>query len=194
VSTTTRERILDAAHALIEERGAADVGLAEIGRAAGVSRQSVYLHFGSRGALMRELMAHINRRTDLAALAQPVREAPDAVAELEAFVALQSVHNPRVAAAARALEASRRSDPAAAEAWEVVRAERRAACRRIVDRLAAERRLAAGWDPDAAADLLYALTSLGTWEELCRDLGWPAEAYRAHVAAALRATLVSPDP
>lgn len=44
----TRAEILDSAWTLISQRGA-DVSLAEIAKAAKISRQSVYDHFGSRG-------------------------------------------------------------------------------------------------------------------------------------------------
>lgn len=189
-ASTTRERILDAARDLLERRGAGAAGLADIGRAAGVSRQTVYLHFGSRGALLRELIQHINRRTALAELARPVHAAPDALAELDAFIALQAAHNPSVAVVARALYASRETDAAAGEAWELVRSERRAACRRIARRLAGEGRLATRWAPDTAADVLYALTSTATWDQLCGELGWSNDDYRQHVTAVARASLV----
>ena len=46
----TRVGILDAAWALMAETGRLDVGQAEIAARAGVSRQTVYLAFGSRAA------------------------------------------------------------------------------------------------------------------------------------------------
>src|SRR5579885_3465106 len=47
----TRERILDAAWRLLEQSQGQGVRLEDIARAAGVSRQAVYLHFGSRTEL-----------------------------------------------------------------------------------------------------------------------------------------------
>ena len=51
---TTRDRILTAARKLLEERGF-DVGMGEIFRRAGISRQAVYLHFTSKTDLLQQL-------------------------------------------------------------------------------------------------------------------------------------------
>ena len=51
---TTRDRILAAARTLLENRGF-DVGMGEIARQAGISRQAVYLHFQSKADLLRQL-------------------------------------------------------------------------------------------------------------------------------------------
>ena len=47
----TRRRILDWTLALVTRRGGADVTMAQIARAARVSRQAVYLHFADRAFL-----------------------------------------------------------------------------------------------------------------------------------------------
>ena len=50
-ATRTRHHILDAAWALVMEQGAS-ASIADIAAAAGITRQSVYVHFGSRGGLV----------------------------------------------------------------------------------------------------------------------------------------------
>ena len=51
--------MLEAARALLEERSAQAVKLEDVASRAGVSRQSVYLHFGSRAGLLLALVAHV---------------------------------------------------------------------------------------------------------------------------------------
>lgn len=48
---TTHERILEAAASLLSARGFHGVGMGEVARAAGVSRQALYLHFASKSEL-----------------------------------------------------------------------------------------------------------------------------------------------
>jgi hypothetical protein len=56
-------------------------------------------------------------------------------------------------------------------------------------RLHADRNLRPGLDPSAAADLLWTMTSLRTWEDLVQDRGWSAQRYQQHVTRALRLAL-----
>ena len=59
-SSRSIERILDAALALITRKGDANVTMAQIAKAARLSRQAVYLHFADRAALMVALARHLD--------------------------------------------------------------------------------------------------------------------------------------
>ena len=50
--TDTRERILKETWHLMEKRRGQGVRIEDVAQAAGVSRQAVYLHFGSRAELL----------------------------------------------------------------------------------------------------------------------------------------------
>jgi AcrR family transcriptional regulator len=50
-----RERLLDAAHAIIEGRGWADVTMSGVAMSVGVSRQTVYNEFGTKHGLAEQL-------------------------------------------------------------------------------------------------------------------------------------------
>ncbi len=50
-NSETRDRILDAAWTLLEEKAGSGVRMSDIARQAGISRQAVYLHFASRTEL-----------------------------------------------------------------------------------------------------------------------------------------------
>ena len=56
VGTASSTAILDAARSLFLERGYDGVNLDEVGRAAGVSRQTVYNQFGSKEAVLRAVV------------------------------------------------------------------------------------------------------------------------------------------
>lgn len=53
-----RERILDAAQQLFQEQGIRDTGMDQLCAVAGVSKRTVYQHFGSKGDLV---VAHLRR-------------------------------------------------------------------------------------------------------------------------------------
>lgn len=62
MATTTRARILDATLDLVSEEGLARVALESVGRRAGVSRQTVYRHFGNRQGLIERMILREQQR------------------------------------------------------------------------------------------------------------------------------------
>lgn len=58
---TTRERILDAAFQRVSEVGLTRLALEDVATAAGVSRQTLYRHFGSRDGLVEALVVREER-------------------------------------------------------------------------------------------------------------------------------------
>src|SRR5579864_8347464 len=54
----TRERIVGAAAGLVFERGVARTSLDDVIERAGVSKSQLYLYFGDRAALLREVVPH----------------------------------------------------------------------------------------------------------------------------------------
>jgi AcrR family transcriptional regulator len=185
----TRRRILDAAVRLITRRGGADVTLADVARAARVSRQALYLHFADRAALFLALVRHADERRGLAAAVQPIVDAPDGVAALREMVAMQARLNPKIWPLARTFESVRRQDEAAERSWQDRLEGRLQGCRLGVARLAREGTLRRGLKPAVAADLLWTLTSLRTWEDLVLQRGWSAEQYEKRLGDVLRLVL-----
>ena len=180
-SSSSRERILDAALKLLRARGDANVTVAHIAQAARVSRQAVYLHFADRAALMIAAARHLDDRLGLPADIQRMMAAPTGVAMLEACVSMQTRRNPDVWAVARAVDAVRRTDAAAARAWQDRLNSRLDGCRAMVLRLQAEGSLRPGLAPSVATDLLWTMTSLRMWEDLVLDRGWSPAQYQRHV-------------
>jgi AcrR family transcriptional regulator len=187
-------RILDTALTLMTKRGDASVTMAQIAKAARVSRQAVYLHFADRAALMVAIARHVDERLGLPTEIQRLFEAPNGVAMLDAMVSLQAGRNPAIWAVARGLDAIRRTDAAAERAWQDRLNARLEGCRAIIARLQSDGTLRPDLDPAIAADLLWTITSLRTWEDLVLERGWSPERYTQQIARLLRKTLTSSRP
>jgi AcrR family transcriptional regulator len=194
--SSTKARILDVARQLLEEQGAAPT-VSAIARAAGISRQGLYLHFPDRTELLLALVAHVDDLEELAAGLATVRAAADAAGAIRAWAHVQTWHNPRIAALARALDSARHTDPAAAAAWQDRADDRMRGAQLIVERLRDEGRLHPSWTTTEAAALLWELTSFHVWDDLVTEAKIPPAAYAEIITtaalSALGAPLVGPD-
>jgi len=191
-SSDSRARVLNAALRLIRKRGHATVTMAQIAKEARLSRQAVYLHFADRAELMAALARHVHESLGLpAAIQRMMTDTPTGIGLIEADVSMQARFNPAVWAVARAVDAVRRTDAAAARAWQDRLKSRLDRCRVIVSRLKAEGSLRPELDPSIAADLLWTMTSLRMWEDLVLERKWSPEQYQVHVTNVLIAALTS---
>lgn len=181
----SRTRTLDAALELITRRKGADVSMAEIARAAGLSRQGLYLHFPDRANLMVALVRHAHEKLVTREHMRRLKEAPTGLMALRTWVSLQARMNPGVWPVARSLEAVRRSDSDAERGWQDRQMHRLEECRRIVKRLHQEGMLRASIRQQTAVDLLWSITSLRTWEELVLERGWTAARYERQLTQLL---------
>ena len=184
-SKNSKTRILDAALRFITRRGGADVSMAEIARAARVSRQAVYLHFTDRAGLFLALVRHTDSILNIDDEIRRIAEAPTGIDAMRAMVSLQARRNPTLWPAARPLDAVRRSDKAAEQAWQDRLRNRLAGCRQMISRIEKEGALKRGIDPSDAADLLWTITSLRMWEDLVLGRKWTAAQYEKRVFALL---------
>lgn len=187
----TRTAILRAAERLLERYGPERVRMSDVAREAGFSRQAVYLHFGSRAGLLVALVEHVDRTAGIEPRVAEVLAAPDGPEMLRRFIHFHAEFNPHVHAAGKAIAHARHADPDAAAAWESRTQGRLAGCRELVRRLEAEGRLAAGWTAEAAADLVWTLTSLQSWQDLVLERGWTAAEYEQYLHRVLHSTLVT---
>ena len=190
-SSGSRDRVLEAALRLIRKRGDAKVTMAQIAKAARLSRQAVYLHFADRADLMVALARHVNESLGLPAEIQRMMNTKTGMGMIDAFVSMQARGNPAVWAVARAIDAVRRTDAAAARAWQSRLKSRLEGCRAIVSRLKAEGSLRPELDPSIAADLLWTMTSLRMWEDLVLEREWSPEQYQGYLTNVLIGALTS---
>lgn len=189
-SPSTRESILDAAVRLFTERGGA-VRLEDVAAEAGVSRQAVYLHFGSRTGLLIAMTQHMDSGGGLPPLLDRVFNAPTAVEALDAAAALHAEYHPTIYQVARVFLVGRYEDEALRAAYDERMESRRNLYHTVVERLQEEALLAPDWDVESATDFLWALTSWQLWEQLVIDRGWSKDEYLDHLRTVMRQTLVS---
>ena len=191
-SPNSKILILEAALAVIAKRGGADVTMAEIAKAAKVSRQAVYLHYADRADLLVNLVRYTDEKRGLEEEIRKIEQAPTGVAQLRAMASLQARTNPGIWGLARAFEAVRRTDRAADRSWRDRLQHRLEGCRAIVARLQKEGTLRSGLNPVTAADLLWNITSLRTWEDLVLDRKWSARQYEDRITDLLVLALTKP--
>lgn len=186
----TGTRILDVAWRLVAERGAADLTLADVGAAAGVSRQTVYLHFGSRAGLFVAMARRHDEAHGFPERIDATRALPP-VESLEGHVRTWLDYVEEILPVARALEAATATGGDGGAAW-LDRMERWWQCLRLaVDRVAADRRLADGWTVDTATDWLWAQVHVSRWQHLVVERGWDRERFVEQTIASLRRDLVT---
>ena len=189
----TRERILDAANALLLDRGYKGVGLEAVAAAAGVSRQTVYDRFGSKAGLLTAMITRAEEKAGLPERLEVVRAQTSGRAMLSAMLDTLIHVEPQVYPHSRIVYAARLEDPTAADLWQWRMTARHAGLRMIFERLAAEGRLLKGIRSDEAADIAGALTSPHEYEYLVLWRGWSLKRYRAHLESSIAALLVAPS-
>src|ERR671916_1770362 len=140
----TRTRILEATWRLMEERNGQGVRMRDVAAAAGVSRQAVYDHFGSRADLMVATARYGDEVRNLDERLSRYRSATSGVERLEAFVEFWGNYVPEIHGIARALFAAREGDEAVDAAWDDRMRVVQEACHDIVGRLQRDGMLAPG--------------------------------------------------
>jgi AcrR family transcriptional regulator len=186
----TRTRILDAALEM-----AADLGptmrLADVAGKAGVSHQGLYLHFRGRDALLTGLVTHMVESFDIHARYQRVVDAPDGRAAIAAMVDHLGFINSKLDSIGWVLEEVQHLDEAFGRDWRRRVVGLRGAIERdLIERLRAEGSLRPVWSTSDATDLFLAVTTLGSWRDLTRELGWSSEEYATNITRLLAAGLL----
>lgn len=188
-ATRSRAEILDAAWDLIAARGA-EVSLSEIAAAVGMTRQSIYVHFGSRGGLLVALVRRSDEREDIFAKFDRALALADPAERLDRYLKAWLVFVPKIYPVASDLIRLRATDEDAAAAWEDRMQDLWGCFRELAASLAKEGALAQGWTVPRAADHLWAACSVQAWGLLVKERGWsPAAASKTIRANAARVLL-----
>lgn len=186
----TRERILDRAWELVRTRGIAHLTLAEVGRAANVSRQAVYLHFTNRAGLLCEVARHVDHASGFVDRLRATRGLP-APLRIERVVREWFAYLPHILPVARALEAAAITGDDGAGAYRERMDEWHETIRRAVAGLDREGVLDDGWTVDEAADWLWTAVHPATYHHLVGERGWPAERVVERTVAAVLGEIVA---
>ena len=180
----TRERILAAARDHFVERAYDEVRLTEVASDAGVTQQTLLNHFSSKEGLFLGLVEVLTPEIEAMRGEVAPGDVRDAVRALMRQYEALGDANTRLQAVVERI-------PVLGQAVETARAHHVAWLERIFgEQLPAERR-----DHRRALAALYAVTDVGTWKLLRRDLGHSRAETTAVLEALLRAVLATvPHP
>jgi AcrR family transcriptional regulator len=173
----TRTRILEATRRLMEEHRGQGVRMRDVAEAAGISRQAVYDHFGSRARLLVATTHYVDEIRGLEERRRRFQVATTGVGRLEAYVEFWGNFIPEVYGMAKALLAVRETDEAAAAAWDDRMGAVRESCRKTIEALHREGMLAPEWTREEAVDLMWTMLSIRNWEQLTIECGWSTSQY-----------------
>lgn len=192
----TRHAVVQAAHELFIAGGYASTSLADIAAAAGVARPTAFAAFGSKPALLRQVLDQAFAGDDEPVpVAQrpwfrPVWDATTPAAVLDAYAHVCALINGR---AGRIVEVTRRAadqSPELGELWDALQRNRRAGARMIVEHASSRGRLAAGLDTGRATDVLWIFNDPALYATLVSGCGWPESGYVAWLSDQIRHALL----
>ena len=187
ISAETRRRVLQAAWDRVLEHGPAGASVKEIAAAAGVSRQLVYFHYGSRAGLLTAMARHRDRgfgRAAAEALELGPREG------LEATLRAWCDYVPEILPVARALEAALVAGDEGGVAWRERMGELHAVLARAVGRV----ELASGWTVETATDWVWARVQPSAYAHLVGERGWTHARYVECTVATLLREITRSSP
>lgn len=186
----TRERILIATVEMLEQHGGRGVRMGDIAKAAGISRQAVYLHFASRADLLVAATKYLDEVLEIDRRLAPSRAATSGVERLALYIDCWGNYIPEIYGVAKALLLAQDTDEAAAAAWQDRMLAMRDGCRAAIDALYSDGMLAQGWTPTKATDFLWTMLLVPTWENLTGECGWSTQQYIRWMKAVAKRTFV----
>ena len=186
---STRDRILSATLKLLE--AGEKTRMSDIARAAGISRQALYLHFETRADLLIATTLYLDEINDSDALLAESRAAETGAARLDAYIEAWGGYIPLVYPVAKPIMQMAATDDAAKAAWDGRMEAMRQGCAAAVEALARDGRLRSEFDVENATDILWAQLSVQTWEALTQARGWSQDDYIARQKLIARRLLVA---
>jgi AcrR family transcriptional regulator len=189
----TRQRVLDAAATLFEQRGYEGTSIAAIAEEAGVSQETIYARFQNKRTLLGELVRRAVRGDDPAPVLEQagpraVAAATDQHEQLRLFAADVVLRLERAAPLITIVAGAARAEPELAELLARVHADRRDNLRGLIDALAANGPLRL--PTDEAVETVWALTSPELHQLLTRVRGWTRRRYCNWLAKSLTPLLL----
>ena len=174
----------------MEQNQGQGVRMGDIAKAAGISRQAVYLHFENRTDLLIATIDYVDQIKGLDERLKVMATAKDSVDLLDKLIDVWGNYMPEIYGIAKALMVLRDQDEDHAAAWQGCMECLRGACRDVIKDLKSEKKLAVGWTVDAATEMLMVQLSFQTWEQLTIEEAWPQNQYIKRLKLMLKSTLV----
>jgi AcrR family transcriptional regulator len=188
---STHDRILETTWHLMEKNRGQGVDIADIAKAAGVSRQAVYLHFKSRTELLIETTRYLDTKFNFGERIQEACRRANGTLSLLEFVEVWGNFIPDIYGLAAALLNARETDDAAKTAWDSRMTQLHDNMRLIIGKIESEGQLSPDWTLDEAADFAWAMISVRMWENLTIERGWSQTQYIARIQQTLNRMLLN---
>jgi AcrR family transcriptional regulator len=193
----TRRRVVAAARELFLDQGYAATAIAAVARRAQVSPDTVYSAFGSKVALLKEVLDVVvggdDERVALLDRTDPqaMRAEPNQRTQLAMFAAGMTAQLERVRPVDDILRSAAAVDPVAAELRaDIQLRQRRAAMRTVVSWLAAHGSLRNRMSEEEAAAIVWTLTSPEVHLMLRDTWGWSPQRYEQWLRETLTSSLL----
>jgi AcrR family transcriptional regulator len=196
----TRRAVLNAARRLFLDRGYAATTLAAVAGEAGVSVETVYKAFGNKAGLLKAVfdVSIVGDDEPVPMLereqVQRMRDEADPRRQLTMYAEHLSVDFPRSVPIQIVVRSAAASDPAAADVWNRMLAERLTGMSEFARHLHTRGHLRPDISIDDARDILWTYNSTEIYDLLVNQRGWTPEKYGRWVAQALIAALLPPAP
>jgi TetR/AcrR family transcriptional regulator, regulator of autoinduction and epiphytic fitness len=199
----TRRRVLDAAEALFTRDGYAATTMTAIAEHADVAVQTLYAVFGSKRAILTELIdsrvvgddhaASLPGREDWRAMERE----PDPQQQLALFAQIATRIGNRSAAINEIMAQAAGADPEIAAIYQQQRQSRYRDERRIARSLARKGALREGLSETQAADIIWAIGTTRTYRALVGERRWTTDQYERWLKDLLARALLAegrPEP
>jgi AcrR family transcriptional regulator len=191
--------MLGAAETLFRKQGFASTRIDSIARQAGVAVQTIYFTFGSKRAILKELLDVAVAGDDEPVPTldrQWVRDAVTAVdprAQIRIQIAAARAIFERVAPVLDIVRNAAAADPEMAELWRTNTEQRLTVQVHLATALAAKGGLRPGLSLTRATDIMFALQSPELYQLLVAERGWSAREWEELVIDALCRQVLPPD-
>ena len=193
IKKDTRNKILTATWQLMEQRAGQGVSMSQIAKAAGVSRQALYLHFDSRTALMVATIRYVDEVKGLNERLKLFQQARGGVELLDACIDVWGNYIPEIYGIAKAMINTMDTDEASATAWNSCMSGLREMCVQIITALQDEGKLVPSWSAEEAVVIFWTMISVNNWQQLTVECGWSNAQYIHHMKLLLKRTFVLSD-
>lgn len=192
----TRRVVTEAAAELFTTRGYAATSLADVAARAGVARPTVFATFGSKAALLRQVLDQALAGDDEPfAVAErpwfrPVWDAVTADQVLDAYAGVCTLIAERAAPVLEVVRRAADTAPEVTELWAQTRRNRLAGARMVVDHLGELGGLRSDVDQHRAVDRLWLLNDPAHFAALVDERGWAVAEYREWLSAQMKASVL----
>lgn len=192
----TREAVVAAASELFVTQGYAATSLADVAVAAGVARPTVFAAFGSKPALLRQVLDQALAGDDAPVPVadrpwfKPVWEATTPGAALDAYADVCALIGGRAAQLFETVRRAADDAPEVAALWDTLQQNRRAGAAMVVDHARSLGRLAPHLDAGTATDIVWLYNDPAHYATLVLQRGWAEQAFRRWLASTMRSALL----